>query len=388
MKLEDVKKIAVIGSGAMGNGIAQVSTMAGYEVVMMDIKQEFVDKGVNKIKDSLKFLVGKEKIGQDQMDNILNNLLKTSLDVKEAVSDAQIVIEAVPEIMDLKKKIFKEVSDSVSKDTIIATNTSSMSITELATVVDNQERFVGMHFFNPVPIMKLVEVIYGDKTNDDVIDVIYKLSEKCKKNPVKVLKDRPGFIVNRINGANQALLSCILDEGKIKPDEVDSSMKKAGFKMAPFETMDFVGLDVIFHIMSYFDENLSPDFAPGKFIQEKLDKKELGYKSGKGIYEWEGGKAKIDTSKESTEITPLHFLSVQLNESIRVYKEGLVESPEDIDNAMKFGMNAFAGPFELAAGVEPADIEKALSYIADRYDMNTFKPESEITGGSFKTLGK
>jgi enoyl-CoA hydratase/3-hydroxyacyl-CoA dehydrogenase len=146
MKLEEVKKIAIIGSGAMGHGIAQVCAMAGLKVIIKDIKQEFLDNAVAKVKESLVFLVGKGKITQDLMDNITKNLLTTTLDTKEAVADAQIVIEAVPEILDLKKSVFKEVSSFAPKDAILATNTSTMSISEIGSVVDHPERFVGMHF--------------------------------------------------------------------------------------------------------------------------------------------------------------------------------------------------------------------------------------------------
>ncbi len=387
MNINNVKKIAVLGSGAMGHGIAQVCVQAGYAVMMRDIKQEFLDGGVAKVKESLDFLVSKGKLPAEEGAKALS-LLSTTLDMKEAVSGAQIVIEAVPEIMDLKKSVFKEVSDMAAADAILATNTSTMSISEIGTVVKNPERFVGLHFFNPVNRMKLVEVIYGDKTSDATADLMCEVGTKIGKIPVKVLKDRPGFIVNRINAPNQALLSAILDEGKIPPGELDAIMKKMGAKMAPFETADFVGLDVFCHTLDYYAETLSPQYKPGSYLKDKIAKKELGMKSGKGIYEWKNGKAVIDTSKESQDITPLHLLSVQINEAVKVLKEGLAKNVQDIDDAVKYGMNAFAGPFTLAAGMQPDQITGALTMLQERFGLDFLKPEPEIVDGSFKTIGR
>jgi len=387
MNINDVKKIAVIGSGAMGHGIAQVCAVAGYDVVMVDIKQEFLDNGVAKIKESIEFLVGKGKLSQDVMNEVLNKRLTTSLSNKEAVASVQAVIEAVPEIMDLKKSVFKEISEAAPADAILASNTSTMSISEIATVVKNPERFVGMHFFNPVTRMKLVEVIYGEKSQDQFVDLLCEISKKVDKIPVKVLKDRPGFIVNRISAPNQALISAVLDEGKIQPNEIDAVMKKMGMKMAPFETADFVGLDVFCHTLEYYEKTLSPQYKPGKYLLDKMAKKELGMKTGQGIYKWENGKAIIDTTKETAEITPIHFLAIQINEAVRVYKEGIAGSRKDIDDGVKYGMNAFAGPFTMASGMQPQQIADALNYLHDRYKIDMFKVEPEILDGSFKTMG-
>jgi 3-hydroxyacyl-CoA dehydrogenase len=387
MNIGDVKKVAVIGSGDMGHGIAQICAQAGWKVYMKDVKQEFLDKAMVNVKKGLDFLVSKGKLAQADEDNILNNLLKTTLDTKEAVHDAQVIIEAVPEIMDLKKSVFKEISDSCPADSILASNTSTMSISEIGTVVKHQDKFVGMHFFNPVNRMKLVEVIYGNKTSDATADLLCEISKKMSKVPIKVLKDRPGFIVNRIGAPNQALISAILDEGKIQPQEIDAVMKKMGMPMGPFEVADFVGLDVFSHTLKYYSETLSPQFKPGKYLADKVAKKELGKKSGKGIYDWSSGKAAVDTSKEATEISPLHFLSIQINEAVRVFKEGIAKSTQDIDDAMKFGMNAFAGPFAMGAGIDPKQLTDCLNFLKERYKLDViFKPEPEIVDGSFKNF--
>ncbi|HON58039.1 MAG TPA: 3-hydroxyacyl-CoA dehydrogenase family protein [Smithella sp.] len=386
MKLDDVKKIAVIGSGAMGNGIAQVCAMAGMKVVMVDIKQEFIDKGMATINKSLDTLVSKGKLTADGKANVMSNI-SSSLSNAEAVKDVQVVIEAVPEIMDLKKKVFAEISAAAPADALLASNTSTMSISEIATAAKNPERVLGMHFFNPAPVMKGVEVIYANKTSDANVDLLCEMTKKIGKVPIKVLKDSPGFIVNRIGAPNQALISAILDEGKIKPDGIDMVMKTmAGMPMGPFELADYVGIDVFYHTLKYYSETLSPEFKPGKTLQNLLDSNKLGMKSGQGIYTWEGGKAKIDASAKTDEFDPLDFLAIQINEAVRVYKEKIAASTADIDAGMVHCMRAFAGPFALGAGLEPKQLADKLNKLHARFGLNIFKPEPEIVDGSFKTM--
>lgn len=387
MKLEDVKSITILGSGAMGHGIAQVCIDAGFDVIMRDIKQEFLDNGVAKIKESFDFLVGKGKKTREHVDAAMARL-KTTTDIKEAVSGAKLIIEAVPEIMDLKKSVFKEVSDLVDEDVVIATNTSTMSISEISTVVKNPTRFVGMHFFNPVNRMKLVEIIYGEKTSDETVELLCEVSRKYNKVPVKVLKDRPGFIVNRISAPNQAFISAMLDSGAVVPDQIDTTMKSVGQKMGPFEIADFVGIDVFSHTLEYYSETLSKEFKPGKFLMDKIEKNELGMKTGKGIYTWENGKAVIDNSKPSDTVGPMEFAAIQINEAVRVFKEGIAQSTKDIDDAVKFGMNAFIGPFELAANMDPKQLTDTLNGLSDKFNLNILKPEPEIVNGSYKSFGK
>jgi len=386
MKLEDVKKVAVIGSGAMGNGIAQICAMAGLKTVMVDIKQEFVDKGMATITKSLETLVGKGKLTAEKKAEVMGNV-STSLSNTEAVRDVQVVIEAVPEIMDLKKSVFAEISAAAPADTLLASNTSTMSISEIATAAKNPERVLGMHFFNPAPVMKGVEVIYAKNTTDANVDLLCELTQKIGKVPIKVLKDTPGFIVNRLGAPNQAVISAILDEGTIKPDTIDALMKTAaGMPMGPFELADYVGIDVFYHTLKYYSETLSPEYKPGKVLQNLLDSKKLGMKSGQGIYTWEGGKAKIDMSVQSQEFGPMDFLAIQINEAVRVYKEKIAASAADIDAGMVHCMRAFAGPFALGAGMDPAQLTEILNKLHSRFGLNIFKPEPEIVDGSFKTM--
>lgn len=386
MKLEDVKKVAVIGSGAMGNGIAQICAMAGLKAVMVDIKQEFIDKGMATLNKSLDTLISKGKISAEKKAEVMGNI-STSLSNTEAVKDVQVVIEAVPEIMSLKKSVFAEISAAAPVNALLASNTSTMSISEIAEAAKNPERVLGMHFFNPAPVMKGVEVIYAKQTSDDAVNLLCELTTKIGKVPIKVLKDSPGFIVNRIGAPNQALISAILDEGKARPDTIDVIMKTAaGMPMGPFELADYVGIDVFYHTLKYYSETLTKEYTPGKVLQGLLDSKKLGMKAGQGIYAWEGGKAKIDMSEQSQEFGPMDFLAIQINEAVRVYKEKIAASAADIDAGMVHCMRAFAGPFALGAGMDPAQLAEILNKLHARFGLNIFKPEPEIIDGSFKTM--
>ncbi len=384
MGVKTIKKVAVIGSGAMGSGIAEVHIVNGYSVTMVDVNEEFLNNATGKIKKNLEFLVSKNKMSQEAANEALAKLT-TMVNPGAAIKDADCIIEAVPELMDIKKNIFKIVSDSSSKDAIIASNTSSLSISELAQSVSEPSRFAGFHFFNPVNRMRLVEVIYGEKTSDTTINTLMDLGTKLGKVAIKVLRDRPGFIVNRINAPLQILWSAVLDEGTITPDSIDTLMKDNGAKMGPFELMDFVGLDVIYNVMQYYEKTLSPQWKPGRFITERMKKNELGMKTGKGIYVWQGGKAMIDTSHKTDIIKPVDPLAVQLNEAIRVLKEKVARSAEDIDRGQEAGMNQ-PGPFKTAASIDHNLIARRLQWLSAAYNLSYINPEPEILDGSFKSM--
>lgn len=384
MKIDDIKKVAIIGAGAMGHGIAQVCAVAGVNTTITDIKQDFLDNATAKISEGLDFFVGKGKMSAEEKEKIMTQTLKMTLDTKEAVSDAQLVIEAVPEVLDLKRTVLGNVADLAPNDALIVTNTSTMSLSDMVDALTNPDRFAGFHFFNPVPKMKLVEIIRGEHTSDETIAVLSEVVKKIKKVPVEVLKDAPGFIVNRINAPNQALLSAVLDEGKIPPDQIDTIMKRMGLPMGPYELADFVGIDVFCHTLDYYAEKLSPDYKPGKKLTQLVNDNLLGMKSGQGIYKWEGEKAQIDNSTPSTDLGPKEFLAIQINEAIRVFKEKIAHSTKDIDQAVVHGMRAFAGPFSLAAGMKPEDLTEALNNLQKRFNLSILAPEPELVDGSYK----
>ena len=387
MNINDVKKIAVLGSGAMGHGIAQVCIQAGVAVVMRDIKQEFIDNGVAKIKESLDFLVGKGKMQAADMQKAMS-LLTTTLDTKAAVADAQIIVEAVPEIMDLKKSVFKEVSDACKPDVILATNTSTMSISEIGSVVKKSRALRRSSLLQPGQPDEAGRghLREQDQRRDRRPDV--RARQEDRQDPGEGSQGPPRLHRKPDQRAEPGPLSAILDEGKVPPQQLDATMKKMGAKMAPFETADFVGLDVFCHTLDYYAKTLSPQYKPGKYLTDKVSKKELGMKSGKGIYDWKDGKAVIDISTTSTDLSPIHLLAVQVNEAVKVWKEGLAKSIQDIDDGVKFGMNAFAGPFALAAGMQPQQLTDALNMLAARFKLDILKPEPEIVDGTFKTIGR
>jgi enoyl-CoA hydratase/3-hydroxyacyl-CoA dehydrogenase len=388
MNVGMIKKVAVIGAGAMGHGIAQTCAISGFETTIKDVKQEFIDNGLLKIKKSLDYLVEKNKLTSDERKDIIKNRLHGTLSMRNAVSDAQLIIEAVPEKLDLKKSVFEEVSGIVPEDTILVTNTSTMRISNIAEAVGNPGRFAGLHFFNPVVKMKLVEIVRGEKTDPTCIKTLNEFVTRINKVPVTVLKDSPGFIVNRINAPNQALLNAILDEGQITPDEIDTIMKSMGLPMGPFELADFVGLDVFCHTMDYYAETLCPEYAPGKVVSRLVAEGKLGMKSGQGIYRWDSESAQINLSNPSKEITPMEFLAVQLNEAVKVYKEGIAESAPQIDQAVVHGMRALAGPFALCAGIIPEQVAGPLKKLQQRYRLDILSPEPEIVNGTFKQFSK
>ena len=228
MKAEDIKTVAVLGAGDMGHGIAEVALMAGCKVYLRDIKQEFIDRGVKRINESLEKLVSKGKVEKSLYEKIQSELLVPVIDLEEAVKEADLVIEAVPEIMALKKETFAAVYKAAPSRAILASNTSTMKITEIAKMTNRPDKVLGIHYFNPAVLMKTVEVIRGDKTSDETMQAGYDFCIKTGKVPVRVEKDVPGFIVNRVQSPTAVLLQCILDSGEIEPEAVDAKMRSLG----------------------------------------------------------------------------------------------------------------------------------------------------------------
>ena len=374
----DVKKIAVIGSGAMGNGIAQVGIMAGYTVSMHDIEQRFVDKGMSTVKDSLAKFVGKGKITEDQNKDMLARLLPTT-DLQAAVKDADLVIEAVFEDLALKKKIFAQLDSYARPQTILASNTSSMSITEIASAAAKPERIVGMHFFNPAVMLKLVEVIYAKKSSSDAIQTTFDVAKKMGKIPVIVKKDSPGFIYNRVNAPTALLLQLILDKGSPTPMQFDAAFK-AFMAMTPFELFDYVGVDIVLHTQKYYSETLSKDYTPRKALVDLVKSGNLGKKTGKGLYDWSAGRPAIDTSNPTTEYDATHMVALQVNEATKLLEEGVADSPQDIDLALANGGGGI-GPFALAKGIGYPTLIRKCNELADKFGIETFRPTKTMLEG-------
>jgi len=281
-----MKNVAVIGAGTMGNGIAHTFAQHGYKVQLIDISQAAIDKGMSTIGKNLDRMISKEKITEQDKQNTLKNI-QTFTSINEGVKYAGLVIEAATENSDLKLKIFKELDQFCAEDTILATNTSSISITKIAAVTSRPEMVIGMHFMNPVPIMKLIEVIRGYSTSDMVTNTIMDLSKKIHKVPVEV-NDYPGFIANRIlmPMLNEAIYS--LYEGVAGVYEIDTVMKLGmAHPMGPLQLADFIGLDVCLSILKVLHDGFgNPKYAPCPLLVNMVTAGKLGVKSGEGFYDY------------------------------------------------------------------------------------------------------
>lgn len=280
-----IDKIAVLGAGQMGNGITQVAACAGYEVVMIDIKQEFVDRGVSAIEKSLAKLVSKERMSQSDAD-AARARISTSID-RSACHDVDLAIEAVPEILDLKLSIFSELDEICKPECILASNTSSISISEIAAATSRPEKVIGMHFMNPVPIMKLVEIINGKQTSEETNSTVISTAETMGKTALSC-NDSPGFVSNRIlcPMLNEAILT--LQEGVAKPEAIDGIMKLGmNHPIGPLALSDLIGLDTVLHIMNVLHEGLGDDkYAPAPLLLEMVEQGKLGRKTGEGFYNY------------------------------------------------------------------------------------------------------
>ena len=284
-----MKNIAVIGAGTMGNGIAHVFAQCGYKVNLIDVSSKALEKGLATISKNLDRQVAKEKISTTEKENALNNISRIS-NLKDGVSGVDLVIEAATENIDLKLKIFQELDTLTSENVILATNTSSISITKIAAVTNRAEKVIGMHFMNPVPVMKLVEIIRGYSTTNEVTESIMDLSRKLNKIPVEV-NDYPGFVANRIlmPMINEAI--CTLHERVAGVSEIDTVMKLGmAHPMGPLQLADFIGLDVCLAIMEVlYDGFGNPKYAPCPLLVNMVTAGKLGVKSGEGFYSWGHG---------------------------------------------------------------------------------------------------
>jgi 3-hydroxybutyryl-CoA dehydrogenase len=283
----EIKTIGVLGAGTMGNGIAQVAAQAGFNVVMRDIEDRFVQGGLKSIDKFLAKSVEKGKMTADQKDAVMGRIKGTTK--IEDMKECDFVIEAVLEVMDLKKEVFKALEETCRPEVILSTNTSSMSITEIATAVKRQDKIVGMHFFNPVPLMKLVEVVRGHFTSDETVAICMDLTKKLGKEAVEVKKDVPAFIDNRLMIPHFIEAMVLLEEGVASKEDIDKAAKLGlNYPMGPFELMDLTGLDINLNVNDYLRKELKSEtkWQSSHTLKNLVKAGRLGRKTGAGWYEY------------------------------------------------------------------------------------------------------
>jgi enoyl-CoA hydratase/3-hydroxyacyl-CoA dehydrogenase len=380
--LLEIKNATVIGAGIMGHGIAEVLALSGLNVVVNDVSQDFLDRARQNVQSSLARMKEGGKINESVMNDTLARL-SFSTDIKNSVAKADIIVEAVPEVLDIKKSVIKEVESSCSPDAIIASNTSNFRITELQEGSVRPKRIVGMHFFNPPVVLKLVEVVKGEKTDNQTFEAVYDLSRKIGKTPIRVVKDSPGFVVNRIN-APESLFFCLLLDRKIdSPASIDIFARSQGLPMGPYELMDYVGIDTVVHSLEYYAKELSPEYGKCMIFRQMMEQNKLGRKTGHGFYTWESGKAQIPSGEPSSKVELMDVLAIELNEAVKLIEEG-VASPEDIETGVRLGMNRPFGPISVAQGLTNAEIKKKLEDLSARFESTVFAPARSIAEGKLK----
>lgn len=292
-----MNKVAVIGAGTMGNGIAHTFAQFGHEVSLIDLSKDSLEKAIQTITKNLDRQVNKGKISEEDKNSTLSNI-KTYTDTKEGVAGVDLVVEAATENMEIKLNIFKQLDEICPPNVILASNTSSISITKIASVTSRPDKVIGMHFMNPVPVMKLVEIIRGYATSDEVTSLIMEASKKLNKIPVEV-NDYPGFVANRIlmPMINEAIYT--LHEGVAGVEEIDTVMKLGmAHPMGPLQLADFIGLDVCLSILNVLHEGFgNPKYAPCPLLVNMVTAKKLGVKSGEGFYDYSSGTKDLIVSK-------------------------------------------------------------------------------------------
>jgi enoyl-CoA hydratase/3-hydroxyacyl-CoA dehydrogenase len=395
IELSNIKNVVVVGAGVMGSGIAQVTLMAGYNVTLVDINKELVNKGVVKIKEGLNKVEAKGKLGEGVLIAELLAKCKKSIDLASAVRDADFVFEAIVEKMDVKKNVCDTVMTNSPSHCIFASNTSTLSITEIAESSQRPDHVIGMHFFLPVILQCCVEVMKGEKTSNKSLDIAVALGEKLpclkgKRFTVRIEKESLGFIANRLLIPPLIYVNWILDqayERGIPWEQIDADAGAGQLiPMGPCELSDYLGIDASYNSMKSYQKSLSPDFAPGKVLIKLMIEGNLGKKTGKGFYDWTNGKPKINLSKRAGLFHPEILLAIQLNEGCKLLEEKVVSGYNIIDEVMLKG-TSMPGPFS-AGKKNYKTWSKLLEDISDKTGKKYLKPCNLMKSGDFIKMRK
>ena len=363
--------VGVVGAGTMRAGIAQVCLQAGHDVLLFDVDHAAIERGRGRIADGLQRLVDKGKLPIDGRDRMLA-ALRDAHTLEGLAEESDVVIEAALEDLALKETIFRALGTGTPAPQILATNTSALSVTDIGSASGHAGRVVGLHFFNPAPVMPLVEVVVGDATSHETVTRATQFARDLGKQPV-VCRDSPGFIVNRVNRPFTLEALRMLEAGEASVEQVDRAIRSAGYPMGPFELMDLVGVDVNLAVSTAlwtgFDESLR--FTPSDIQRELVETGHLGRKTGEGFYRYEGGRPialawdSTDGSLRDDEIVARLELPI-INEAYLAVGEGVAE-PGDVDRAMRLGANHPYGPFERAGALGLRNVIDGLRELEDRY---------------------
>ncbi|MCS7143025.1 MAG: 3-hydroxyacyl-CoA dehydrogenase NAD-binding domain-containing protein [Aigarchaeota archaeon] len=390
----EISKLAVIGAGAMGHGIAQVAAMHGFEVVMVDISEEALRSALERVRLSLERSVERGRLSREDADSVLSRI-KTDSSLDRAVVDADVVIESVFEDKDVKANVLRRAEECAERVRLIATNTSSIPINELAEALSRPERFLGMHFFNPPQVIELVEVILGDRTSSETKDLAVSLIERLGKTPVLVKRDVPGFVVNRVIARLFETVSHLVARGTYGIEEVDSALKfRLGMPMGAFELADYVGLDVLLAIMKVLTARDST-FRYDQRLEEKVRSGELGLKSRKGFYAYPPtGAGPALSPEKGKNVNLVRLLAPAINEAARLI-EDQVAGPGEVDKALRLGLNLPTSLFahvrnfkreEVLRALEELEVELGKGYRPVRTLFDLLDTGSTTDRNSFEEL--
>ena len=379
----------------MGREIAQVALMSNIfnKVYLNDTNDNALKNAKIYVLNGLSKLESKGLLTHGLTTNELIKKLIIDKNLISSIKDADFVVEAIPEIMELKQELFEEIGQYAPEHALLATNTSTMSITKIAEASKRPEQVIGMHFFTPIPLLRLIELIKGEKTSQEAFDLGVAIGQKLpaikgKRYIAKIEKESPGFIVNRLTIATSLLFNWILDMASDKGipyEKIDNDFVSPP-ELGPLAKWDFLGLDIVCDVMNYFVKEISPEFAPGKTLTNFLKEGNLGRKTGEGIYEWVEGKPNRKTNEKAGLFNPEQYYAIQLNEGCRLLEEKIVSGYKIIDDTMLAGMD-MPGPF----GAGKRNYEKwslMLEELSEMTQINYFKPCDMMKSGAFLKLRK